>query len=58
VSRFPPRDAVAASLPDPGFLGDAMHGLGKDGKVREVYLYHVVDNEDTMREYGAQSVVW
>jgi saccharopine dehydrogenase (NAD+, L-lysine forming) len=63
-----PRDVVAASLPDPAFLGDAMHGktcaglwvtgLGKDGKPREVYLYHVVDNQDTMRDYGAQCVVW
>ena len=59
---------VAACLPDPAFLGDAMHGktcaglwvtgLGKDGKQREVYLYHVVDNQDTMRDYGAQCVVW
>jgi saccharopine dehydrogenase (NAD+, L-lysine-forming) len=23
-----------------------------------VYLYHVVDNEWSMREYGAQAVVW
>jgi saccharopine dehydrogenase-like NADP-dependent oxidoreductase len=63
-----PRDVVAACLPDPAFLGDAMHGstcaglwvtgLGKDGEPREVYLYHVVDNQDTMREYGAQCVVW
>jgi saccharopine dehydrogenase-like NADP-dependent oxidoreductase len=63
-----PRDVVAACLPDPAFLGDAMRGstcaglwvtgLGKDSKPREVYLYHVVDNQDTMREYGAQCVVW
>jgi saccharopine dehydrogenase (NAD+, L-lysine forming) len=33
-------------------------GIGKDGNPREVYLYHVVDNQDTMREYGAQCVVW
>ena len=25
---------------------------------RQVYLYHVVDNEWSMREYGAQAVVW
>ena len=25
---------------------------------RSVYLYHVVDNEVTMREYGSQAVVW
>jgi saccharopine dehydrogenase-like NADP-dependent oxidoreductase len=58
-----PRDVVAACLPDPAFLGDVMHGKtcavlwvtgnGKDGKPREVYLYHVVDNADTMREYAA-----
>ncbi len=63
-TRVSPRDVVAACLPDPVFLGDAMHGktcaghwvtgLGKDGKPREVYLYHVVDNQATMREYGAQ----
>jgi saccharopine dehydrogenase (NAD+, L-lysine forming) len=33
-------------------------GIGKDGNPREVYLYHVVDNQDTMREYGAQCAVW
>ena len=33
-------------------------GTGKDGAPREVYLYHVVDNEWAMREYGAQCVVW
>lgn len=63
-----PRDLVAASLPDPATLGDRMHGktcagtwvkgLGKDGRPREVYLYHVVDNAWSMREYGAQAVVW
>ena len=63
-----PRDVVAASLPDPAFLGDRMHGAtcaglwvtgtGKDGRPREVYLYHVADNADTMRDYGAQCVVW
>jgi saccharopine dehydrogenase (NAD+, L-lysine-forming) len=66
--QISPRDVVAACLPDPAFLGDAMHGstcaglwvtgIGKDGQQREVYLYHVVDNADTMREYGAQCVVW
>ncbi len=63
-----PRDVVAAVLPDPATLGDRMHGktcagtwvtgTGKDGKPREVYLYHVVDNEWSMREYGSQAVVW
>ena len=63
-----PRDVVAAVLPDPATLGDKMtgktcagtlvRGLGKDGEPREVYLYHLVDNEWSMREYGAQAVVW
>lgn len=63
-----PRDVVAAVLPNPAELGDRMSGktcagtwvkgTGKDGRPREVYLYHVVDNEWSMREYGAQAVVW
>ena len=63
-----PRDVVAACLPDPYDLGDNMHGLtcagtwvtgtGKDGKAREVYLHHVVDNAWCMKEYGSQAVVW
>src|SRR5450755_3660934 len=63
-----PRDVVAACLPDPATLGDRMRGktcagtyvtgLGKDGLPRATYLYHVVDNEWSMREYGAQAVVW
>ncbi|MET7708185.1 saccharopine dehydrogenase C-terminal domain-containing protein [Micromonospora sp. NPDC005413] len=63
-----PRDVVAASLPDPATLGERMRGktcagtwvrgLGPDGQPREVYLYHVVDNEWSMREYGHQAVVW
>ncbi|MFD5424344.1 saccharopine dehydrogenase family protein [Streptomyces sp. NPDC127084] len=62
-----PRDVVAAGLPDPAQLGDRMRGKTcagtwvkgtKDGKPREVYLYHVVDNEWSMKEYGSQAVVW
>jgi saccharopine dehydrogenase (NAD+, L-lysine-forming) len=62
-----PRDVVAACLPDPATLGPAMHGATcaglyvrgtKDGRPREVYLSHVVDNADSMRDYGAQCVVW
>jgi saccharopine dehydrogenase-like NADP-dependent oxidoreductase len=63
-----PRDVVAACLPDPAQLGDRMRGktcagtwvrgTGIDGQPREVYLYHVVDNEVTMREDGSQAVVW
>ncbi|WP_285565189.1 saccharopine dehydrogenase C-terminal domain-containing protein [Streptomyces sp. RTGN2] len=62
-----PRDVVAACLPDPAGLGERMHGKTcagtwvkgrKDGRAREVYLYHVVDNQWSMREYGSQAVVW
>ena len=62
-----PRDVVAATLPDPGTLGDRMRGKTcagtlvtgkrKDGGDGAVYLYHVADNERTMREYGHQAVV-
>ncbi|MGN9788038.1 saccharopine dehydrogenase family protein [Nonomuraea sp. ZG12] len=66
-ARVSPRDLVAALLPDPAGLGDRMHGKTcagtwvkgtKDGEPREVYLYHVVDNQWSMREYGSQAVVW
>ncbi|HWF31724.1 MAG TPA: saccharopine dehydrogenase C-terminal domain-containing protein [Solirubrobacteraceae bacterium] len=63
-----PRDVVAAALPDPATLGERMTGrtcagtwvtgTGADGQPRSTYLYHVVDNENTMREYGSQAVVW
>jgi len=63
-----PRDVVAAALPDPATLGERMTGrtcagtwvtgTGVDGAARSTYLYHVVDNETTMREYGSQAVVW
>ncbi len=59
---------VAACLPDPATLGDRMtgktcagvwvRGTGRDGRPRSTYLYHVVDNEWSMREYGSQAVVW
>jgi saccharopine dehydrogenase (NAD+, L-lysine-forming) len=63
-----PRDVVAATLPDPAKLGERMTGrtcagtwvtgTGADGRPRSTYLYHLVDNEHTMREYGSQAVVW
>ncbi len=66
--RIAPRDVVAAALPDPATLGERMTGrtcagtwvtgTGVDGAERSTYLYHVVDNETTMREYGSQAVVW
>jgi saccharopine dehydrogenase-like NADP-dependent oxidoreductase len=59
---------VAACLHDQATLGSRMTGttcagtlvtgLGKDGAPRSVYLYHLVGNEWSMREYGAQAVVW
>ncbi len=66
--KVAPRDVVAAALPDPATLGERMtgrtcagtwvRGTGTDGAPRSTYLYHVVDNEHTMREYGSQAVVW
>ena len=63
-----PRDVVAAVLPDPASIGPRMTGktcaglyvtgTGKDGNPRRTYLYHVVDNEWSMAEFGAQCVVW
>ena len=63
-----PRDVVAAVLPNPAELGDRMkgrtcggslvRGVGLDGLPRETYLYQIVDNEWTMREFGHQAVVW
>jgi saccharopine dehydrogenase-like NADP-dependent oxidoreductase len=63
-----PRDLLAAALPDPATLGSKMkgktcagtyvEGLDKDGNPKAVYIYHVVDNEWSMAEYGDQAVVW
>ena len=36
----------------------AGHRHRKDGEPRSTYLFHVVDNEWSMREYGHQCVVW
>lgn len=61
-----PRDVVAACLPDPAHLGDAMEGQTsagtwvkgtKDGKEKQVYLYQVADNATCMKELGVQAVV-
>ena len=66
--RVSPRDVVAACLPDQATLGPQMTGrtcagtwvtgTGTDGSPREVYLYHVVDNEETWGRDRAQAVVW
>jgi saccharopine dehydrogenase-like NADP-dependent oxidoreductase len=68
VASVSPRDLVAAVLPDPATLGDRMTGttcagvwvtgLGKDGKPREVFLYHALDNAWSMEHFDAQCVVW
>ncbi len=67
-SSVSPRAVVAAALPNPAELGSRLQGatcagtlvrgIGTDGRPRETYLYHLVDNEWTMREYGHQAVVW
>jgi len=67
-SEVSPRDVVAAVLPDPADLGDRMRGRtcagtwvtgsGTDGAPRDVYLYHLSDNADTMAKHGSQAVVW
>src|SRR4051812_38659879 len=67
-TRVSPREVVAAALPDPAGLGDRMRGrtcagtlvtgTGKDGRPRSSYLYHVVDNEESMARDGCQAVVW
>ncbi len=63
-----PRDVVAACLPNPAEIGHLMTGLtcagsyvrgiGNDGRPRASYLYHVVDNDWAMAEFGHQAVVW
>lgn len=63
-----PRDFLASLLPDPAKIGPLMHGktcagthvqgLDKEGKPYACYLYNVVDNEWTMKNYGDQAVVW
>jgi saccharopine dehydrogenase-like NADP-dependent oxidoreductase len=61
-----PRDVVAACLPDPAHLGPLMEGKTcagtwvkgkKDGKEKQVYLYQVADNKESMDRLGCQVVV-
>jgi len=60
-----PIEVLAACLPDPASLGDKMTGKtcvgtwvtgAKDGKRREVYIYQVTDNQESMQRYGCQAV--
>jgi saccharopine dehydrogenase (NAD+, L-lysine forming) len=63
-----PRDFLASLLPDPATIGPIMHGktcagahiagLDKQGKPYACYIYNVVDNEWSMKNYGDQAVVW
>ena len=63
-----PRDFLASLLPDPAKIGPLMHGktcagahvkgLDKEGKPYACYIYNVVDNEWSMKNYGDQAVVW
>lgn len=65
-TRVAPRDVVAACLPNPAELGSKMEGKTcagtwvtgrKAGQPRQVYLYQVADNEQTMQRWGCQAVV-
>ena len=63
-----PRDFLASLLPDPAKIGPLMHGktcagahvkgLDKEGEPYACYIYNVVDNEWSMKNYGDQAVVW
>jgi len=63
-----PRDFLASLLPDPATIGPVMHGktcagahvagLNKEGKPYACYIYNVVDNDWSMKNYGDQAVVW
>lgn len=61
-----PRDVVAECSPDPAKLGDRMKGQlsagiwvkgVKDGKIRNTYIYQMVDNQECMKAYGSQAIV-
>ncbi len=68
ASRSHPVTSSPPCLPDPATIGPRMKGKtcaglwvtgkDKDGAPRSTYLYHVVDNEWSMQEYGHQCVVW
>jgi saccharopine dehydrogenase-like NADP-dependent oxidoreductase len=66
--QIAPRDFLASLLPDPATIGPVMQGktcagahvagLNKEGKPYACYIYNVVDNEWSMKNYGDQAVVW
>ena len=60
-----PRDVVAACLPNPAQLGHLMRGKTcagtwvrgkKNGVEKQMYLYQVTDNEESMKHFGCQAV--
>jgi len=61
-----PRDVIVAAAPDPNEIGKKYVGQTcagtwvkgkKDGKERQVYLYQVADNQESVGLYGTQGVV-
>ncbi len=61
-----PRDVVAAAAPQPTDLGEEMTGkmcVGidvhgkKNGKRRNVFMYQVLENQDSIKRFGMQAVV-
>ena len=54
----PIRRSSATAMTGKTCAGTWVTGTGKDGAPREVYLYHVVDTEETWARDGAQAVVW
>jgi saccharopine dehydrogenase-like NADP-dependent oxidoreductase len=62
-----PRNVVAALVPDPSTLGDAMVGRAivgthvtglKDGQPLEIFSYQLCDAQETMAKFGMQPVGW
>ncbi len=63
--KVAPIDVLAALLPDPARLGPLMQGktcVGalvtgqKGGQPRRVFLYQIMDNQESMARYGVQAV--
>jgi saccharopine dehydrogenase (NAD+, L-lysine forming) len=61
-----PRDVVQAAAPDPNEIGKRYIGQScagtwvrgrKDGAERQIYIYQVVDNQESVALYGTQGVV-
>ena len=54
----PTRPSSATRCTGRTCAGTWVKGIGKDGAPREVYVYHIVDNAWSMKEFGHQAVVW